>query len=76
MSDSTRPQRVRLANALIEVTHGVGERWTQFPVLGATREGIALARESVGKAPGRYFVEPNTIFYNPMRILIGSSALP
>ncbi len=44
--------------------------------MGATRGGISLAKEPVGKTPERYkLVEPGTIFYNPMRILIGSIAM-
>jgi len=44
-------------------------------MVGATRGGLAPAKEGVGKNPGRYkLVEPGTIFYNPMRILLGSIA--
>jgi type I restriction enzyme S subunit len=61
---------------LAEVTAGIGEQWNQFPVLGATRAGLAPAKEPVGKNPGRYKpVTPGTVFYNPMRILLGSIAL-
>jgi type I restriction enzyme S subunit len=36
---------------------------------------LAAGKESVGKTPERYkLVEPGTIFYNPMRILLGSIA--
>src|SRR5207237_197336 len=46
------------------------------PVLGATRSGLAPAKEGVGKQPQRYKpVRSGTIFYNPMRILLGSIAL-
>jgi hypothetical protein len=45
-------------------------------MLGATRGGLAPAKEGVGKNPERYkLVEAGTIFYNPMRILLGSIAL-
>ncbi len=45
-------------------------------MVGATRGGLAPAKEGVGKNPERYkLVEPGTIFYNPMRILLGSIAL-
>jgi type I restriction enzyme S subunit len=45
-------------------------------VLGATRDGLAPAKEAVGKAPERYkLVDPVTVFYNPMRILLGSIAM-
>jgi restriction endonuclease S subunit len=72
MSTRTIP----LSEALIEVSSGVGPAWTRYRVLGATRAGLALAKEPVGKAPERYkLVEPGTIFYNPMRILIGSIAM-
>jgi type I restriction enzyme, S subunit len=72
---STR-QTWRIPDILTEVTAGIGERWDQFPVLGATRAGLAPAKESVGKNPGRYKpVTPGTVFYNPMRILLGSIAL-
>jgi len=44
-------------------------------MVGATRGGLAPAKEGVGKNPERYkLVEPGTIFYNPMRILLGSIA--
>lgn len=69
-------QRIRLSDALIEVTQGVGPAWHKYRVLGATRDGLAPAKEKVGKNPERYkLVEPGTIFYNPMRILIGSIAM-
>jgi len=45
-------------------------------MVGATRGGLAPAKEGIGKNPERYkLVEPGTIFYNPMRILLGSIAL-
>ena len=69
-------QRVRLGDALIEVSTGVGTEWKRYRVIGATRNGAAPAKEKVGKSPDRYkLVEPGTIFYNPMRILIGSIAM-
>lgn len=65
-----------LRDCLIEVTQGVGSDWSHYPVLGATRDGLAPAKEPVGKAPERYkLVEPGTVFYNPMRIMIGSIAM-
>ena len=67
---------VPLRECLIEVTRGVGADWPRYPVLGVTRDGLAPAKEPVGKAPERYKpVEPGTIFYNPMRIMIGSIAM-
>ena len=70
------PQPARLADCLHEVTDGIGEDWRSYPVLGATRGGLAPAKEGVGKNPGRYKpVRPGTIFYNPMRILLGSIAM-
>jgi type I restriction enzyme S subunit len=68
--------RVRLADVLTEVSAGVGENWSSYRVLGATRDGLADAKEPVGKRPDRYkLVRSRTIFYNPMRILIGSIAM-
>lgn len=65
-----------LSEVTREVKRGIGERWAEYPVLGATREGLALAKEPVGKSPERYKpVTPGTVFYNPMRINIGSIAL-
>lgn len=65
-----------LSECLREVTAGVGEEWGKFPVIGATRGGVAPAKEPVGKNPHRYKpVVPGTIFYNPMRILLGSIAM-
>ncbi len=44
-------------------------------MVGATRAGLADAKEGVGQQPERYkLVDPGTIFYNPMRILLGSIA--
>lgn len=69
-------QTLRIPDCLQEVTAGIGERWSEFPVLGATRSGLAPAKEAVGKHPGRYKpVTPGTVFYNPMRILLGSIAV-
>jgi len=69
-------QRLSLGKCLVEIKHGVGPEWSKYPVLGATREGLALAREGVGKMPQRYkLVDPVTVFYNPMRILLGSIAM-
>lgn len=60
---------------MIEIKAGIGMDWAKYPVLGATREGLAPAKEPPGKNPERYKpVFPGTIFYNPMRILIGSIA--
>lgn len=69
-------QRRSLGDCLVEVRNGVGTDWAKYPVLGATRAGLAPAKEAVGKAPERYkLVEPVTVFYNPMRILLGSIAM-
>jgi type I restriction enzyme, S subunit len=65
-----------LNECLREVTVGVGGDWARYPVLGATRAGVAPAKDPVGKNPQRYKpVHPGTIFYNPMRILLGSIAM-
>jgi type I restriction enzyme S subunit len=64
-----------LGEAVSEVTRGIGPEWKKYPVLGATRTGLAPAREQPGKHGERYKpVTPGTVFYNPMRILIGSIA--
>lgn len=65
-----------LADVLDEVKRGIGATWADYPVLGATRDGVAPAKEPVGKNPERYkLVTTGTVFYNPMRILIGSIAM-
>jgi len=68
-------RRMPLKQCLVEVASGVGPTWSQYQVIGATRAGLALAKEKVGKRPERYkLVDAGTIFYNPMRILLGSIA--
>lgn len=65
-----------LADCLVEVKNGVGGDWSKYAVLGATRYGLAPAKDPVGKTPERYkLVDPVTVFYNPMRILLGSIAM-
>lgn len=65
----------RLGEVLDEVKKGIGESWQDYPVLGATRAGLAPAIEPPGKLPQRYKpVFSGTVFYNSMRILIGSIA--
>ncbi|MGH8148111.1 MAG: restriction endonuclease subunit S [Rhodanobacteraceae bacterium] len=65
-----------LGDVLEEVKQGIGPEWAGYPVLGATRDGLAPAKEPVGKHPERYKpVRCGTVFYNPMRILIGSIAM-
>jgi len=72
----TKSDQRPAGDCLVEVTSGIGESWNNYPVLGATRSGIAPAKEPVGKNPYRYkLVRPGTIFYNPMRILLGSIAM-
>ncbi|MDI3462534.1 MAG: Type I restriction-modification system, specificity subunit S [Nitrospira sp.] len=74
--DHAEVETTTLGHGLDEIKQGIGETWAQYPVLGATRDGLALAKEPVGKKPGRYKpVWPGTVFYNPMRILIGSIAM-
>lgn len=77
--DSIRHGRTtahNLGDVLDEVKQGIGASWADYPVLGATRNGLAPAKEPPGKKPERYKpVFPGTVFYNPMRILIGSIAL-
>ena len=66
----------KLGDVLDEVKKGIGKTWADYPVLGATRAGLALAKEPVGKSPERYKpVMHGTVFYNPMRIMIGSIAM-
>src|ERR1017187_6926607 len=66
---------VLLGDVLTEIKSGIGADWAKYPVHGATRGGLAPAKERPGKNPERYKpVFPGTIFYNPMRILIGSVA--
>ncbi|MGE0875204.1 MAG: hypothetical protein AB7O31_11110 [Burkholderiales bacterium] len=76
--DSVRNYPVRrsfLGDLLEEVRQGIGPRWADFPVLGATRDGLAPAKEQPGKQAPKYKPAfPGTVFYNPMRILIGSIA--
>lgn len=64
-----------LGSVLGEIKQGIGEAWEKYPTLGATRDGLAPARERPGKHADRYKpVMAGTVFYNPMRILIGSIA--
>lgn len=69
-------RRYSLDDCLTQIRNGIGADWSKYPVLGATRDGLAPAKEGVGKAPARYkLVDPVTVFYNPMRILLGSIAM-
>jgi type I restriction enzyme, S subunit len=68
-------RKMKLGDALVEIKKGIGESWAAYPVYGATVDGLAPAKEPPGKNPERYKPAfPGTIFYNPMRILIGSVA--
>jgi len=68
--------RLNLSKCLDEIKEGIGKKWNEFRVVGATKNGLAPAKESVGKYPARYKpVMPTSVFYNPMRILIGSIAM-
>jgi len=44
----------KLEVVLSEVKEGVGSAWRGYPVLGATRGGLAPAKEPPGKNPERY----------------------
>lgn len=67
--------RHNLSGVLNEVKEGIGAAWAEYPVLGATRDGLAPAKEPPGKQAPKYKPAfPGTVFYNPMRILIGSIA--
>lgn len=71
-----RFESVPLGGVLTQRTSGVGSAWASFPLYGATRDGIAPAKERVGKHGERYKpLDIGTIFYNPMRILLGSIAI-
>ena len=71
--NTSRP--ISMSSVLDEVKQGIGETWRDYRVLGATRDGLALAKEPPGKTPQRYKpVTHGTVFYNPMRIMIGSIA--
>lgn len=73
--ESSEVVELNLGDVLDEVKKGIGENWADYPVLGATRNGLAPAKEPPGKQPQRYKpVFAGTVFYNPMRILIGSIA--
>jgi type I restriction enzyme S subunit len=76
--DSIRSHSVAehpLVDVLVEVKNGIGANWADYPVLGATREGLAPAKDPPGKHAPKYKPAlPGTVFYNPMRILIGSIA--
>jgi type I restriction enzyme S subunit len=77
MDSVRRSSTVRrsLGEVLNEVKQGIGSSWAKYPVHGATRDGLAPARERPGKHAPKYKpVFPGTVFYNPMRILIGSIA--
>lgn len=66
---------MKLGDVLVEIKGGVGSKWKEYPVYGATVNGIAPAKELPGKHPEKYKpVTLGTVFYNPMRILIGSVA--
>ncbi len=72
---NSQQSKARIGDVLDEVKMGIGNRWADYPVLGATRSGLAPAKERPGKNPERYKPAfPGTVFYNPMRILIGSIA--
>ena len=70
-----KTEKYNLSDVLQEVKQGIGKGWKEYPVHGATRNGLAPAKEPPGKYPERYKpVFPGTVFYNPMRIMIGSIA--
>ncbi|MGE0367190.1 MAG: restriction endonuclease subunit S [Phycisphaerales bacterium] len=67
---------MRADECLDEVWQGIGAAWKGRPLYGASRSGLTPAKEAIGKHPERYkAVEPGTVFYNPMRILLGSIAM-
>jgi type I restriction enzyme S subunit len=73
---SGKTRRLCMGDCLTEIRRGIGSDWSNYRVIGATREGLAPAKERIGKNPERYkLVDQGTVFYNPMRIIIGSIAL-
>jgi len=67
---------MRADECLEEVRQGIGLAWEGRPLYGASRSGLTPAKEAIGKQPERYkAIEPGTVFYNPMRILLGSIAM-
>lgn len=72
----SRLRLIRPDECLDEVCKGIGPAWKGRPLYGASRSGLTPAKEAIGKNPERYkAVEPGTVFYNPMRILLGSIAM-
>jgi type I restriction enzyme S subunit len=72
---NSRGRTMSIGESLDEVKKGIGDDWERYPVHGATRAGLAPAKEQPGKQPERYKPAfPGTVFYNPMRIMIGSIA--
>jgi type I restriction enzyme S subunit len=70
-----RTHSYHLGDVLAEVKQGIGKDWREYAVLGATRDGLAPAKEPPGKHAVKYKpVLAGTVFYNPMRIMIGSIA--
>jgi type I restriction enzyme S subunit len=68
-SVSTPNDRHDLGSVLNEVKQGIGAAWAEYRVLGATRDGLAPAKEPPGKHAPKYKPAfPGTVFYNPMRI--------
>ncbi len=66
---------VSLSDVIQPVSKQVGARWRDYPLLGASTQGLMPAKEPPGQRPETYrLVTAGTIFYNPMRILIGSIA--
>ena len=52
-----------LGDTLNEIKNGIGNGWRSYPVMGATRNGLAPAREQPGKSPERYKpVTAGTVF--------------
>lgn len=45
---------VLLGEVLTEIKSGIGSDWSKYPVHGATRVGLAPAKERPGKNPERY----------------------
>jgi hypothetical protein len=48
LNSARRP--VPLRECVYEEKQGIGNAWRDFPLLGATREGVAAAKEAIGKS--------------------------
>jgi hypothetical protein len=54
--------RVLLGDVLTEIKSGIGADWANYPVLGATREGLAPAKDP----PPRHLLQPQRLLQQPV----------